>query len=85
MRDATTGGGPIPASVAESVQARVAALPVAARRLVEIAAVAGRVVPGALLLVMIAPPGGGDPRRARGARACGAARRGRRGDLPLYT
>jgi tetratricopeptide (TPR) repeat protein len=55
-RDATTGGGPIPASVAESVQARVAALPVAARRLVEISAVAGRIVPGALLLVMMPRP-----------------------------
>ncbi len=56
VRDATTSGGPIPASVAESVQARVAALPVAARRLVETAAVAGRVVPGALLLAMTPRP-----------------------------
>jgi tetratricopeptide (TPR) repeat protein/transcriptional regulator with XRE-family HTH domain len=55
-RDATTSGGPIPASVAESVQARVAALPVAARRLIEIAAVAGRVVAGALLLAVTPRP-----------------------------
>jgi tetratricopeptide (TPR) repeat protein len=34
----------------------VAALPVAARRLIEIAAVAGRIVPGALLLVMTPGP-----------------------------
>jgi transcriptional regulator with XRE-family HTH domain len=44
------GSRQIPASVAESVQARVAALPVAARSLIGAAAVAGRVVPGALLL-----------------------------------
>jgi predicted ATPase len=56
MRDATTGGGQIPASVAESVQARVVALPVAARRLVEIAAVAGRVVAGVLLLAVTPRP-----------------------------
>ena len=56
VRDATTGGGPIPASVAESVQARVAALPVAARRLIEVAAVAGRVVAGGLLLVVTPRP-----------------------------
>lgn len=52
LRDATASGGAIPISVAESVQARVAALPVAAQRLVEIAAIAGRVVAGALLLVV---------------------------------
>jgi tetratricopeptide (TPR) repeat protein len=51
-----TSGRLVPASVAESVEARVAALPVAARRLVEIAAVAGRVVPGALLLVVTPRP-----------------------------
>ncbi|HEY7093099.1 MAG TPA: AAA family ATPase, partial [Ktedonobacterales bacterium] len=52
VSDATTSGAPIPASVAESVQARITALPLAARRLIEIAAVAGRVVPGALLLAV---------------------------------
>jgi tetratricopeptide (TPR) repeat protein len=42
--------------VAESVQARVAALSVAARRLIETAAVGGRVVPGALLLAVTPLP-----------------------------
>jgi tetratricopeptide (TPR) repeat protein/transcriptional regulator with XRE-family HTH domain len=56
MYDATTSGGPIPASVAESVQARVAALPAAARRLIEVAAVAGRIVAGGLLLVVTPRP-----------------------------
>jgi transcriptional regulator with XRE-family HTH domain/tetratricopeptide (TPR) repeat protein len=46
----------VPASVTESVQARVAALPEAARRLVGVAAVTGRVVPGALLLALTTHP-----------------------------
>jgi tetratricopeptide (TPR) repeat protein len=54
--DATSSGGSIPASVAESVQARVAVLPLAARRLVELAAVAGRVVAGAVLLAVMPRP-----------------------------
>jgi tetratricopeptide (TPR) repeat protein len=48
--DAPRSVRPVPVSVKESVQARVAALPTGARRLVGIAAVAGRTVSEALLL-----------------------------------
>jgi tetratricopeptide (TPR) repeat protein len=48
--DTAVGVGPVPVSVKESVQARVAALPAGARSLVSIAAVAGRTVSEALLL-----------------------------------
>jgi transcriptional regulator with XRE-family HTH domain/tetratricopeptide (TPR) repeat protein len=50
LADAAGSVGPVPVSVKESVQARVAALPTAARSLVGIAAVAGRTVSEALLL-----------------------------------
>jgi tetratricopeptide (TPR) repeat protein len=46
----------VPASVAESVQTRVAALPQEARQLVGVAAVAGRIVSGALLLALATRP-----------------------------
>ncbi len=50
VADAAGSVGPVPVSVKESVQARVAALPTGARSLVGIAAVAGRTVSEALLL-----------------------------------
>jgi transcriptional regulator with XRE-family HTH domain/tetratricopeptide (TPR) repeat protein len=51
-----SGGGQVPASVAESVQARVAVLPETARRLAEVAAVAGRIISAPLLLAVTARP-----------------------------
>jgi transcriptional regulator with XRE-family HTH domain/tetratricopeptide (TPR) repeat protein len=51
-----SGSGQVPASVAESVQARVAVLPVTARRLAEVAAVAGRIISAPLVMAVSARP-----------------------------
>jgi tetratricopeptide (TPR) repeat protein len=48
--------GQVPASVAESVQARVAVLPETARRLAEVAAVAGRIISAPLVMAVSARP-----------------------------
>jgi tetratricopeptide (TPR) repeat protein len=54
--DVTSGSGQVPASVAESVQARLAVLPAAARRLAEVAAVAGRISAAPVVLAVAARP-----------------------------
>jgi transcriptional regulator with XRE-family HTH domain/tetratricopeptide (TPR) repeat protein len=48
--------GQVPASVAESVQARVAVLPETARRLAEVAAVTGRIISAPLVMAVSARP-----------------------------